>query len=414
MCLVRNLLLFTYYFPPDDGIGSQRFGKMCRHMEDFGWRPHVVCPHSEGHSAHGLPEDRVIRIGRQDPAANKGGARKSVREANPLARLLYRVGKRLRVDLRAIDASVVTWAREVRSHWPEIRDRLPPVDCVLSTYGPTAPHWLARRYAKELTVPWVADYRDPCSLFPLGRSVLIRTLDRWLERYLLRGADSFVLVTDTWREMMTSVFGLEGTTVFNGWDPSEVPDHDGETEDYLYYGGRLYPNQLSSVSVLLTALAKRVDQRLVFLSMGPADLEAWLRTECDRMGIADRVSIRPPVAPEVAASLAARARATVAFQGMTSAQWSRGWLPGKLMQQIGLAPPVLCIAHPDSEIGAVLARTGKGRLCSTPEEVVAFLSSPASEAGDADGIDFFSRRNQAARLCAHLDNRLQIWEDRRS
>ena len=405
--MTKNLLLLTYYFPPADTIGAQRFGKMCRYMPEFGWTPYVICPHAAGNTVHGLPEDQVIRVGVQSPVDQRI---KDMTSAGPAASLLYRLGKRLRFDARAFDGSVVTWARAVRRAWPSLFERLPRIDCVLSSYGPSGPHWLGRRLGRRLAVPWIADYRDPCSLYPMDRGRWVRRFDRLVERFLLRRADSFVIVTETWQSMMREAFGLVGTTVFNGWDPDEVPQPVETRGDYLYYGGRLYANQIASLRVLLRALSETPEQRLVFLSMGPHELERDLRDEVARLGLATRVEIRPGLEPEAAARIAAGARATIVFQDLTCTDaWARGWLPGKLMQQIGLKPPILCIAHPGSEIGSVLARTGKGRLCATVGEVCGFLEEtardPSAYGGDAEGIATYARRSQAGALCRFLDTR---------
>jgi len=401
--VTRNLLLLTYYFPPEDNIGAQRFGKMCRYMEGFGWRPHVICPESTGHSTHGLPEDRVLRVGRQ----TSGPAReKNMDSASPVSRLLYRMGKAVRFDLRAFDASAVTWFREVIRSWPSLSQKLPEIDLVVSGYGPSAPHWLGRRISRRLAVPWVADYRDPCSLYPYGRNALVGAIDRLIERFLLRGAAGFTIVSETWTEMTRAAFGLAGACVFNGWDESERVGAD--RADYLYYGGRLYPNQQGSVRMLLEAMARVPGSRLLFLSTGPADLTDWFRGEVRRLGLQARVEIRPPVPPAEAAALAAGARATIVVHDADNgAAWSTGCIPGKLLQQIGLPAPILCIAHPDSETGAVLARTRKGKLCATVDEIVSFLDAVAADdhpyQGDEVVIDSFSREAQARVFCAFLD-----------
>ncbi|MDJ0836407.1 MAG: glycosyltransferase [Acidobacteriota bacterium] len=405
---MKNLLIFAYYFPPLETIAAHRFGKMCRHMPKFGRRPVVICPDGAGGLDHGLEPDQVIRVGTWETGLDRAAAVETTRGMNPLVAPLYKLGKRLRFNLRAYDRSVASWGRAVQKAWPKISGKLPTVDCVLSTYGPSAGNWLARRYAKAMGVPWVIDYRDACSLYPLDRGPLVRFTDRCIERHVISRAAGFVTVSPTLKEIIGNHFGMKGAVVYNGWDPSDHVDAGGEEPgDYLFYGGRMYPHQMPAFSKLLQALAAEPHQRLLFLSLGPPELEARLRREADALGLGNRLDLREPVPHAEAAALAAKARLTLVVEDLdTSGKWSRGTLTGKLMQLIALPGPVLCVARPDSDIGEVLTRTGKGRLCSEVDQIQAFLHEVDNgfPPGDPEGIAFFSREQQAGELCRFLDD----------
>ncbi|MEM4360090.1 MAG: hypothetical protein QXT45_06140, partial [Candidatus Bilamarchaeaceae archaeon] len=87
-------------------------------------------------------------------------------------------------------------------------------------------------------------------------------------------------------------------------------------------------------------------------------------------------------------------------------QWSRGTVTGKLLELLPLVPPILAVARPDSEIGSILSTTNKGKLCSTEDEVVAFLNRILKGdefLGNRDRILYFSKRSQCKQLCRFLD-----------
>ena len=111
---MKNLLLFAYHFPPLETIGAQRFGKMCRHMAQYGWRPIVICPDGDGSLEHGLPDQDVIRVGVCDEGVKRHGGKKTTRGMSPLMAPLYKLGRLVRFNLRAYDHPVVREFAEQR------------------------------------------------------------------------------------------------------------------------------------------------------------------------------------------------------------------------------------------------------------------------------------------------------------
>ena len=395
---------------------------MARYMPDFGWQPTVLAPNSVGSIVHGIPEEKIIRIGhhRQNSVSyeDKNQSGGWSRMGHPF----YRAAKKWRLTLRSMDTSVFHWGRSVWAERNQVLKLLPPVQCVVSVFGPAAPHWLGRYFSKQLQAPWVADFRDLCALYPEHRSRLTMPLDVFIERFMTKRAAGFTTVSPSLKKIMARTFKIKGTIIYNGWDGSQLGTEE-ETEPpvskneplSIYYGGRLYPHQLQSLDLLFRCLKQNPRFRLVLQTLGPPELEAEVRSLLAQRNLQDQVSFRKPEPPHRAAKRARTASINLVTSDLNGThEWSKGVLSGKLMELLGIKPPILCIARPDSDIGPILQSTEKGRLCSSSEEIDAFLKSAALDnglyCGNEEEVARFSRRAQAKQFCAFLD---QITEESR-
>jgi hypothetical protein len=145
-------------------------------------------------------------------------------------------------------------------------------------------------------------------------------------------------------------------------------------------------------------------------SLGPAPLEKQLIDDARRLGVADRLEILPPADPAVIRREGDAALANVVLEEVDCREPAgRGVLTGKFLKLLPAPPAVLAVARADSDIGPILARTARGRLCSSAAAVAAFLqhveSRPDDFRGNAEVVREFSMSAQAAALARLLDER---------
>lgn len=411
---MKNLLIISYSFPPLNNIAARRFGQMVQHLEGHGWLPWVLTASASGPLPQPLPAERVLTLG----SHGQKGAAVGV-DLPPVIRRVKDASDRLR--LTSISRSVLTWYRTVRSGWPQVESRLPPFDCILASTGPSSALWIGRWLAARTGTPWVADFRDLGALRPYGRFGPAVLVDQMVERRLVSSASAFVSVSETWTETLIRAYGRPGRVVYNGWAEGDRAEADSEPTDgsspaddvspptgpYIYYAGRFYPDRMPAVGYLLDALRDRPSLSFVVRGLGPPHLERAILQRGEELGVADRIVLLPPCDPATVRREAAGALCQAVFEVVHSREeWPKGALTGKLLQLVVMSPPVLAIARADSEIGEILADTGKGALCSDAVQAGAFLDKVLKGAvpePDAAAILRYSKRNQAARLCRFLD-----------
>ncbi|MBN1908709.1 MAG: glycosyltransferase [Pirellulales bacterium] len=446
---LRNVLIVTQSFPPHNNIAARRFGYLTPHLESVGWRPWILTMESDGPLPVRLSPEQILRIGRHpesptsSPSSGTGvspvmqsphgqDARATQNEVchkitgRPVRRGLSTGGEGLRrvlalgrLRFRAIDYTCLTWRREVLRQENTLLAKLPSIDLVLGTFGPAAALWLARHFARVLRVPWVADFRDLAALRPDERGQLAQWLDRRIERTLLRSASGLTTVSPTLRRILRRTYRRPTRAIYNGWDTT-LPSPSGRgaggectppsecSSPYLHYAGRFYPERLEGAIQILDMLSKCSDLSWTIRSLGPTNLEDQILTEARRRNVADRVQLLPPAPPEMIQAEAAGALANVVLDDVRPGpEWAKGTLTGKFLELVALRPPVLAITRADSDMGPILRRTAKGRVCSTTKEIVRFIDAIRNGAetfeGTPEQIERFSKQRQAAVLAKFFD-----------
>jgi Glycosyltransferase Family 4 len=427
-----NVLIVTQNFPPTNEIAARRFGYLVPYLEQHGWTPWVLTTHGSGPLPVRIPPERVFRIGRnlnRVLAAGDGASANPTGGVLPRVRAGARAAARWAVDLTgsriyALYPANLEWYREVLRHQNALRRWLPEVDIVIGSFMPAGALRIAAFLARTLGVPWLADVRDIASMLPGRRNPLARRADRWIERWLFRTAAGFITVSPTLARILESRHGRPARVIYNGWDsepesaaePTRArgPAHRAEATSagngYLYYAGLLYAHRMPAAGLILEALRHHPGVVWKLRSLGPADLEAQLVAQARRLGVAGRLEILPPADPAVVMCEGEAALANVVLEDIDCRNPAgRGTLTGKFLKLLPARPAVLAVARSDSDIGPILVRSGKGRLCSTSGEIVAFLKAIARDPrlfhGDAAAIAPFSMPAQAAALARVLDER---------
>jgi hypothetical protein len=425
---VRHVLIVTQNFPPTNEIAARRFGFLVPHLEGHGWTPWVLTTPGSGPLPVRIPEERVFRIGRNSnrlPATLTDAAGRSRRSVlgirsgvKALARwAVDRTGSRV---YSLYPANFDWYHQAVRARDP-IQHWLPPIDIVVGSFQPSGALLIAAHFARLLGVPWLADVRDVASLIPGRRNPLARRADRWIERRLFRSAAGFLTVSPTLAQTLEATHRRPAAVIYNGWDldsevtadsPGPFADHQmhAPAPSYLHYAGLLYAHRMPAAQAVLEALRARPGVSWKVRSLGPAVLEKALVNQAQRLGVADRLEILAPADPAVIRRESEGALANIVLEDLDCRDPSgRGTLTGKFLKLLPAPAAVLAVARQDSDIGPILVRTAKGRLCSSADTVAAFLEDVERRSGgflgNADAVAEYSMPAQAAALARLLDER---------
>jgi len=186
---MRRVGLLAPFFPPLRRVGALRPGRWAAHFEEFGWEPWVVTLASESgdHHSLGIDPSRILSLNHLHSSSS------------PIADPSFGV-MRAWLDSRVPydgfwpifwwnQRSIKRWFRESAN-----------IECLVSTGDPWSSHWMGQKVARELNIPWVADFRDPWSLsrVPLRqRSRASFAKDARREADIVRHADAMTFTSDT-------------------------------------------------------------------------------------------------------------------------------------------------------------------------------------------------------------------------
>ena len=386
----QAVLMFSYYYPPLGGIGSQRSQKFARYLPDNGWAPIVITPkHGAYHldptlddgSSRGVEVVRTATMdlsasfkrwlrGAKAPAGAAAGADLTPLQGGAFVRSLQRI---VRTCVYVPDGQIGWLPYAVRAGREVLRRR--PVRAIYSTSFPVTAHVAACRLKRATSIPWVADFRDLWTEnhYRKSDSRLRGSVDRLIERKLLDAADVLVTVSDAWAETLRRLTG--GTkrveVVRNGFDPTDFegierrrPDRWTITYVGDFYGAKSDPKAfLAALSRLLSSgRIPREDVR--FRIVGARD--EFVAAELARFGLTDVtewsgfVSHRDCIRSQVDTSLL--------LLILHREHANTGVLPGKLYEYLGARRPVLAIVPPEFEAAKMLRGAGAGDVAEAGDE----------------------------------------------
>lgn len=422
---MKRVLIITYYWPPNGGVGVQRWLKMSKYLPEHGWEPIVYTPSNPEMAAvdEGLLKDvsqqlEVIKRPISEPfGLYKRFTGKARDERIQTAFLSERKSGGWKEDL-ALWVRSNLFVPDARVWWvkPSIRFlkaylREHPVDAVVTTGPPHSMHLIGLGLKRAMGVKWVADFRDPWTGIDFYQQL---RLTAWadqrqhrLERAVLTEADQVVTVSWRWGKDLEALGAENVQVVTNGYDSSDVPVPavPVDEEFSLVHAGSMSGTRdqpglwrlLSRMCRSDAAFAARFKLRFV----GPVDhavieslRAAGLEPFVERVG---RV--------RHAGSMRAIAQARVLLLPINTTANRHGILPTKLYEYLSVGRPILAVGPADGDVARVL---GSDHLLIPAEpsdaeaaRIMELFHRPASSASAPD--ERFSRRVLAGAMAALLD-----------
>lgn len=360
-------MIFAYWFPPANAIGSSRPAAMARYFAARGWKVSVVAGASEavpptfaadltGFDVHYVRDGWLTRL--SSFRADRGA-----------------LAQRLSTAVRLLSWPDHVWpvARAMRRRALATIAREGPPDVVLSTALPFSVHGAARAVARKCGALFVADNRDIWAHNPYKWSArLYKPLEPRHERAMLGAADLVVAVSDG----MTAQYAANYPeladrllTVMNGVDPGEAaPPHRRDPGRLrLVYTGILYGDRRDVTPLLRAADSLGLPVAIDFYGSEP-EVVRQIAHDFPRLAIADRGRVARGEA------LAAQAQADAAILVVGTDAWEDTLLPGKLFEYAGSGRPIIALANPGSDSGRLVARHELGIATTDEVEIAAFLS----------------------------------------
>ncbi|WOF45603.1 glycosyltransferase (plasmid) [Sphingopyxis indica] len=360
-------MIFAYWFPPANAIGSSRPAAMARYFAARGWKVSVVAGASEA-----VPPTF---------AADLSGFEVDYVRDGWLTRLSsFRADRGALAQRLSTAVRLLSWPDHV---WPVARamrrcalatiGKEGAPDIVLSTALPFSVHGAARAVARASGALFVADNRDIWAHNPYKWSArLYKPLEPRHERAMLGAADLVVAVSDG----MTAQYAANYPeladrllTVMNGVDPGEAaPPHRRDPGRLrLVYTGILYGDRRDVTPLLRAADSLGLPVAIDFYGSEP-EVVRQIAHDFPRLAIADRGRVARGEA------LAAQAQADAAILVVGTDAWEDTLLPGKLFEYAGSGRPIIALANPGSDSGRLVARHELGIATTDEAEIAAFLS----------------------------------------
>ncbi len=386
-----RLLVVSYFYPPDDSVGSHRWPAMARYLRRLGHEVTVLTTSAFGT----LPDDQpwvvrtndlqgagaLRRVLRRPPVATAADAASA--PAAPAPRLL--------THGLVPDAHVATWLPfAIPAARRLVRER--SIDCVVTNSPTDSTHLLGLALGRKRPA-WVIDLEDGWRFEPLRDAwptALQERLDAALERRVARTADGAVGLAEPIAADLAARYGMATAYVPNGWDPDLDAEVDAATTPALE------PGTFSLVHTGGLSHATRRDPGPLFAALGALARDAHTDAARMRLVLAGRVTTTdaalldalPSEARKLVRHVGALSRAqAVALQRRGDALLllvsgeHRSQVTGKLFEYLAAERPILALAD-DNEAARIVRATGTGMVVPTDDAAAIAAALRAALAGE--------------------------------
>ncbi|MEO8199504.1 MAG: glycosyltransferase family 4 protein [Gemmatimonadota bacterium] len=207
-------VLLAFHYPPDSAVGSLRPIKVAHSLRDAGWEVTVITATLENEKAGVRAEEAGLNVIAVKPHKNprewyasfkrlrRGAVHNGETEAQ--AGSSYIIPARVPLWKRAIFSLMLLPDHHQGFIRPAIRASLPllrqPGSILYTTAPPFSVHLAGWMLWRKTKVPWIAEFRDPWTDNPWKpwhvRTALTDSVERWMERAVLRNANLVVAVSE--------------------------------------------------------------------------------------------------------------------------------------------------------------------------------------------------------------------------
>ncbi|HEY8548390.1 MAG TPA: glycosyltransferase [Vicinamibacterales bacterium] len=410
--MTRRVAIVTYAYPPMNVPGALRAAALARHLPAYGWEPLVVtvtpgsalyldppgdCPPPREKFPNGVgdspPPLQILRT--RDLSLHGLAARMASRKdghagRDRLERLKgHNVQANGRLPLRALHWVYRHWAAFPDETWPWMLEyprirralRTAAIDAIVSTSPPPTCHLIASRLARDLRVPWIADYRDLWSDRTAWRRTRpLRPLERAIERCVMKRAAGIVTISQPLAEDLVALLGRPVAVIPNGFEPLDAPDTasplpiDPHRFTLVHTGTLTHGTR--DPGLLFGAIATLLDTG----DVAAPELDVWLigrHLEVARAALARWPQLAPLVhlVPSVPRPVAldAQRRASVLVALGTPNPAHAGDVTSKVFEYLQAQRPVLAFAPRDGSLDRLLADTAGGQVVTSSAEAASAL-----------------------------------------
>lgn len=372
----RNLLLMSYCFPPANIIGAVRPYQIARYYHRHGWSVSVVSvidgsiDDSDMSDISGISSSR-LRVPQFISWLN------TVKEyTGALGKLKTLFLRALKFLLRSsIFPEHFILLRKTYINEALLLARHKKFDLLISSALPFTVHSAARRVARELDIPWVADNRDLWASSPYRKTLPIwRIFDRYYERSILAEANLVLGVSQGMVTYYRDEYRFNRVLlVMNGYSaassllPMSTNRNDGRVE--IVYGGILY-NGVRDPAPLMQAinsdsfLKSCVTVRFFGAESDQVNRLAENFRDC---------SIESYARVSKAEISKIYQKASLLLVIIGDSDFENGVMTGKFFEYLSQGKPVIALASEESELARVINDFGLGLATRTPERIATFL-----------------------------------------
>ena len=429
---MKKVLIFTYYWPPAGGPGVQRYLKFCKYLREFGWEPIIITvqngsyPYTDESLAADIPQGiQVIKTKTLEPfeiynrlqgkrGKTVGVGMTGYRDSQSI---VQKISKYVRANFFIPDARKF-WKKYALAAAKKVMAEN-QIEVVITTGPPHSTHLIGLELKRKLSIPWVADFRDPWTtvyynkFFP--RTKRTKRIDQRLENSVLINSDCIITVS---HGMKNEYIGRAPNTkvIYNGFDQVDIPEYNPKpsSEFTLSYIGNFKPNQ--NVSALWEAVvelaSELTDFKQNFRLRLTGGLDTFVRSELEEKLPGEVLEMENFVAHQEATKR--MLNSSMLLFVIPDSETKKAIVTGKVFEYIASRTPILAIGPPDGDAAQILLQAGRDAMLDYGEKELIksqilkyynhwLQNKKVATKHDKGEIEQFSRRSLTGQLAGILN-----------
>jgi hypothetical protein len=421
---MKNVLIITYHFPPDDAIGGIRINALFKYLREYNWHPVILTKKSKNgprnannvietpYFEHDAIKSVKSAIGMD---TNKPVNRSSTGENHIDKSLIYSISRFLMLELLAYPDVHKGWYKHAYKNAENIV-ATQKIDAIISTSSPVISHILAKKLSQQHNIPWIADFRDLWSQNHYTEYTFIRkNRERRLEIKTISKASALTTVSAPLSEKLKELHSYkEVYSVPNGYDPERISDVSCDFNNMftLTYTGSLYlgkrdPSKLFQAFSELILENKVNPEKIEIRFYGQK--ENWFDKHVEKYSLNSIVTHYGFIPREE--SLKAQKESHILLVLLWDNPEEVGVYTGKVFDYLASRRPMITIG-PDIEnvIKELLDKTSTGYYTSSVEELKEIIKLYYDEyertgtvAYRGKGIEAYSQKEMARKFAEILN-----------
>ena len=380
---MKKVLIITYYWPPSGGSGVQRWMYFAKYLSEFGYEPYVLTVSEQKASYKNIDRSflervkdiKTFRTNTLEPLKvysmlTTGSSTKGIPQGHVASHkkgIFNKISSYIRANFFVPDARVGWNSFAVKKAKQIIRSE--NIDLVITTGPPHSSHLIGLKLKEDLSIKWVADFRDPWMEIyyytDVARGNRAKEKDRKLEAKVLEKADRILTIGFKLKDLLLQKVDKNQEKfhhIYNGYDSQLMDEVPVERQDYfeITFIGIITQNQpYQSLVESLNLFLKKVPHANFKICLA-GNIQKEILEVLESEFTTSRIVHKGYVPHREAIGLMKRAQLLINILAETT--HSQIIISGKQMEYIATGNPVLCITRTDGESAFILKDIENSRV----------------------------------------------------
>ncbi len=423
---MKKVLIITYYWPPQGGVGVQRWLKLSKYLLKYDYEP-IIYTQSQGLSSledsslvSNIPDGlKIIRNKILEPQKILSFFSKKRPSSDILIQEKANFFTKILIWLRAnifVPDSRCFWIKPSISVLNKYLKKN-HIDLIISTGPPHSMHLIALALKNQHNIKWIADFRDPWTSIEYFEKLPLLNLQKkrhhHLEKKVLSQADLVLSVSDSWARDFNQLGAKKTTVLTNGFDLEDFNYVNSTqlTKSFVIGHFGLY-NKLRDHVFLWNTIKKICRDRLSFQKdlklFFSGEVHASFFEQIQKFGLKNKLEYYSYLPHSEAVEKMINSDILLVTQGDT--QSVSGRLPAKVFEYIGARRPILAIGKKNSDLEKIISSISYGWFVDFNNDkllydtIIKIYEMRNSNPTYNDDISHFSREEQAKVLTKIIDD----------